>query len=597
MKNLNPIPKYTDRYDYLVNEINPALFEKDRFLNLQEDQREKLISSLYNFYLAALGLSTLILRLAAIIRISEKFEDRTSVEKDISLIKVILQNLKDNKPTDTNWRNLLEYFTIISGNNDWIKWFEIDSKNHKSIFLEELIKYRNFIAHGEFSTNSDEIRKILNCFSKIRAVAENFKEAVITYEQAEDARCFYYIVGDKIKIKKTALYPFVSDSLSFNDDFTGFESDFPYLFQGLYEYEEGKLAKLINSLNGEEVKQTADSTKVQFYSFFQQLENVLSGNNGDSFKSSNENRLANYLKCIIGREKELTLAATWTKLSDQNNILPVFAPAGMGKGAFVAKLIKMSRSEKNHVNTIYHFCSTGLQNSLHAILYHLIITGKENGAWNKYNRMLFDKISKPPVAYPALIKLFQDLLAEVDNHEYELKENRKRFDAGYMKIPDFIAYLEKNFLFAELKSFCKEVLIKEPANIFAQKALDTNDFSVDKISKNVLVIIDGLDDAKLSFPNQSIADWFRVVDNMGNFTNMNWTSPPNIRWVFTYRHVLSAEEKGYRFPITESIKEIKSLQPLMPLDEHSVRDFLSSNEFFSLEKEVIDAVIEKGQQK
>ena len=64
-------------------------------------------------------------------------------------------------------------------------------------------------------------------------------------------------------------------------------------------------------------------------------------------------------------------------------MLPIFASAGMGKGALVAEVIKNLKKEE----VLYHFCGAGAANNLQAILYHFILQGKNY--WNK--NALFEK--------------------------------------------------------------------------------------------------------------------------------------------------------------------------------------------------------------
>ena len=103
-------------------------------------------------------------------------------------------------------------------------------------------------------------------------------------------------------------------------------------------------------------------------------------------------------------------------------------------------------------------------------------------------------------------------------------------------------------------------------------------------SGNLLILIDGLDEAAVAYPNFHISDWFIKYDNNGNALS-EWKSSPNIRWLFTYR-------KGfYRFPENLKLFKMKILQPLEGLNTDAASRALDK---FGPSEEFLKAVIQKG---
>ena len=98
------------------------------------------------------------------------------------------------------------------------------------------------------------------------------------------------------------------------------------------------------------------------------------------------------------------------------------------------------------------------------------------------------------------------------------------------------------------------------------------------------IVLDGLDEAAVAYPQLNISDWFYNYDENGEVTN-SWESKSNIKWIFTYR------EGFYRFPESNKNKSINILQPLCGLTKESVKKAL---EKFNPSKEFLSQVIIKG---
>jgi hypothetical protein len=238
-----------------------------------------------------------------------------------------------------------------------------------------------------------------------------------------------------------------------------------------------------------------------------------------------DDKIDYYLECFVGRENEIEMILDWIENSDQEeNILPIFSKAGMGKGALASNIInKLSESNYN-IPVLYHFCNSGMANNLHAIIYHLILQGKKSQIWELDNNEIYQKVKRLPIKYHDLILLFQELL---DNN---LKITRKNE------------------------------------------------------SKTLVIVIDGLDEASVAFPDFHIKDYFLKYDENGDSIG-EWTSGLNIKWIFTYR------EGFYNFPDSINTFSINNVQPLKGLSEDSVNKALDS---FNPSVDFMNTVIDRG---
>ena len=246
---------------------------------------------------------------------------------------------------------------------------------------------------------------------------------------------------------------------------------------------------------------------------------------GGAGRVFNHNEIIEYYgECFVGREDESNKIIEWNTDSNQsNNILPVYSQAGMGKGALLAHIIKHSNEELN-IPVLHHFCNSGMANNLHAILYHFILQGKKMQIWDLENEDISKKVNRLPSKYPELITLFQELL---DNY-FKINRNNKH--------------------------------------------------------ENLIIVIDGLDEAAVAFSDYHIKDYFSIYDENGEVTG-EWKSKSNIKWIFSYR------EGFYSFPDLNNIHSLNDVQPLLGLSEESVENALTT---FNPSKEFIDTVIERG---
>ena len=229
-------------------------------------------------------------------------------------------------------------------------------------------------------------------------------------------------------------------------------------------------------------------------------------------------RLDYYNECLIGREKELNELVKWCGQEDGTTIFPVYSLAGMGKGALMAGLVK--ELHDNSVPTLYHFCGSGQFNNLQAVLYHFMYQAKRLNLLDiEKDSLVARKLERMPSRYVDAVHLFQKLLSE------------------HLRIP-------KNYR-----------------------------------SGNLVIVVDGLDDAAVSDSSKSISDWFTTYDEEEK-PDGEWTPPANIKWVFTYR------VGQYRFPLSGEHQSSKLLQPMPGIEfaacAKAFEPFKPSNEFLDV---------------
>ena len=472
--NLTPINRYYERYLELKSKIS---FSND--LEFSEIILKKP-TELNNFFMAALGLSTLMLRVGAIIQLSAKLNDGNS-ENDALFMKQVLDNLRETLPSDTNWKNLC--ISAVEKDSFWEKPVLIPKNGGQSL-LDKFVTFRNKFFHQFIQIRESD----LNHLNKAILIFEEMEQLVKLFENSEikTIEGHYYFLKGKTKVN---LFPFLQEGQS---------DSLPYIFQGLYNNK--KEVKLLNIHYGNEIPQ--DSEKYLEPSF-KPLRDSLKGVVGQPFDHSE--RMNYYRACFVGREKEKNEIVNWCKASTENSILPIFSPAGMGKGALIANAIHALQEEK--IPVLYHFCGSGMQNSLHSTLYHLILQGKKKQWWDEQDEDIKRKLTRLPSKYIEVIHLFQDLL---NNHFNNPRTN---------------------------------------------------------ISNNLIIIIDALDEASVAQPSLNLSDWFMKYNEKDEPIE-DWESSPHIKWIFSYRK--TENKKGYILPFYKNIEDIHNLQPLEGLTSLAV---------------------------
>ena len=146
-----PISTYVDRFNEQYQELNIDIHNLEALSEITISKASKL----NNLFMAGLGAATLILRLGAVINLCRKLEEG-SPEEDALLLKQIIENLRDNLPSDTNWKTILS----ISSNEDspWNE-FTVAPKGGQSVF-EKFISFRNKFVHRYISINPKDVKAL-----------------------------------------------------------------------------------------------------------------------------------------------------------------------------------------------------------------------------------------------------------------------------------------------------------------------------------------------------------------------------------------------------------------------------------------------------
>ncbi len=494
-----PISNYVDRFISQYKSLNLENNDLDFLTDLIINKKTQV----NNLLMSGLGASTLILRLGAVINLSIKLEEGSD-EEDVLLMKQILDNIREILPSDTNWKNVLKI--TCDPKSEWYK--SVNTEDSSRSLMDKFVTFRNRYVHEIIVLKPDHAQKISNGIEILNIICT---EVAPIFENTglKEVKGEYYFIKKSFlgKSEKISLHPFVQK---------GSDDDLPYIFQGLYDNK--KTAELISTFYGDIEEQKGS---LHYDELFSPMIKSLKGGAGKVFDHSDI--ISYYNECFVGRDDESEDIIKWSKNSEEtNNILPIFSSAGMGKGALISNTI--SRLAQINISVLYHFCSSGMANNLHAVLYHLILQGKKMQLWNPKDEELNRSLKRLPSKYPDLINLFHDLV-------------------------------DKNFIVTRKNTH-----------------------------GNLIIIIDGLDEAAVAYPEFHISDYFSKYNEDGEATD-TWESKPNVKWIFTYR------EGFYSFPEISNKFSLEKVQPLLGLKEDSVNNALSK---FKPSKEFIDGVIKKG---
>lgn len=500
---MKPFEQYYTRYQAIRKECQEQL-DENNFLAFIDNDAAKL----NNLIMAGLGMSTLFLRMGAVIQMSAKLHDGDT-SNDALYMKQVIDNLRETLPSDTNWKNL--WYASIHPGSKWEAVIPKNLKENNNSILDRFITFRNKFVHQSIritSTQHSELKKGIDVLDSMANLYSLFEGGSI--ELINDK---YFWKQETIELE---LHPFVQ---------SGQHEGLPYLFQGMYD---NKLkAKFINTIYGDETKPEINSSLDEK---FLPIQNALRGGAGEIF--NHDDRLKYYLDCFVGREREVKSVLDWVNSDSEKNVLPIYSEAGMGKGAIIAGIIK--ELQANHTPTMYHYCGSGMANSLHAILYHFILQGKNmpgmNGAGVWKVEALKRKMERLPSRYHDAIHLFQNLLDDcyVPSKKYE--------------------------------------------------------------GKPLVIVIDGLDEAAVANSQLKISDWFYTKNNKDEIED--WKSPAYVKWIFSYRSLPDKNKEGFKLNGQFALEQNELVQPLQGLTEDSVREALKKIE---VSEEFVQTVIQRGE--
>lgn len=494
---MNPIQSYHERFLALKSEKGIQA-DSEVILRLIESDP----AGLNNYFMAALGMSTLILRFGAVIQLCQKFENLDE-HGDALFLKQILDNLRESLPSDTSWKNL---WALSAEEDTWLKPV-LKPKNAEAL-LNRFITFRNRYVHQLIRIEEAFLPQLIasiTLFDEMAELTSLFKDGDLVCLDGK----YTWKQHDKI----ISLHPYVQ---------AGKKGDDPYIFQGLYDNK--SQAHLLNLRLGDEVEQPAND---HLEPNFTPIREAIRGGAGQVFDHSE--RIAYYQSCFVGRDREKASILDFCASSAEQNLLCLKSPAGMGKGALIADVIEQLKEDK--IQVMYHFCGAGIQNSLHATLYHFIIQGQKSHYWEVSDESIQRKLERLPSKYIDVIHLFQALLSE----HFKIQKNNS--------------------------------------------------------SGNLVILIDGLDEAQVAYAQLKISDWFYTY-NEKEEPQEDWRSETNIRWIFTYRCDDDGTESFFQFPKMKELAEIPLLQPLTGLSPEAVDEVLKS---FNVSKEFKEMVIEKAE--
>jgi hypothetical protein len=544
--------RYEDLKGELVKSVGDLSFDEN--LKKAISDHHQLLN---NIIMAGLGMGTLYLRMGAVLMIAEK-TNKSAVENDISFLKVMAEKLIHKLPADGDW---LEIWKKFLETEKQCKWNEIISKSAQPDIHVAFVSLRNDIAHQTLVISPfcqlSQVQKALKILDGMTSFRIQFQQSIISTENNE-VHFQYSSNEEKLKIS-----PFVQINKGETKEEIGI---LPYLFQGRYNAG----AKFINP-EGAETKAQKDE---RVDDTFEKIKSDISRFNGDKAFDFKD-KINTYNEWCIGRENEVNAILDWINNSETDkNVLPIFAPAGLGKGALVAK-VKETLVEKN-IKHLIHFCGSGAENNLQAILYHLIFQGKNyeylDQNKNKQKKNIWNNLYLPP-----------------------------KLQARFDRLPT--QYIDVIELF--------------------QALLEITDFESDKKNKltveessRLVIIIDGLDEAAVADHSKRISDWFYTykddapnADDIRSKRAEKWISPKHIKWIFTFRYTKDESKKIKQYDYPNEIKaefnieENDSLQPLKPLNitaeelnkelMNDLKEKMNENAP-TLTNDFINAILEKG---
>jgi len=382
---MNPFQKYHERYQYIRQSLETQL-KGEALLSLIETEPAKL----NNLFMAGMGMSTLFLRMGAVIQMSKKLHDGDS-SNDTLFMKQVMDNLRETLPSDTNWKNL--WYASMQEGSKWQK--VIPMGQEKTTMLDRFVTFRNKFVHQYIRLVPEQVNDISKGLELLQLMSDLYG----LFEGGQiiqlDGKYYWEESGEQLE-----LHPFVQ---------AGDQEGLPYLFQGLYENK--AKAKFINTLFGDE---TEPRSNTSIDDKFIPMQQALRGGAGQVFDHSE--RMQYYRECFVGREREVDAVYDWVMSGSDKNVLPIFSEAGMGKGALTTACI--DRLISKQVPVMYHFCGSGIANNLHAVLYHFMMQGRKmpgmNGAsiWKVEDERLQRKMERLPSRYFDAIKLFQTLMTD-----------------------------------------------------------------------------------------------------------------------------------------------------------------------------------------
>ena len=596
--------RYTDFRSTL--KIQGELTDDSQLSNIRVED----FKALNNLIMSGLGMGTLYLRMGAVLMISE-ITNNSEQEEDIAFLKIVAEKLFHKKPADGEWKDIWDAYLKRQASGPWTELLQVSLIKNVH---EKFVSFRNDVVHQKIMIKAQIsqkefalIKEGIDILDAMSAFGNVFTGSSIV--ENEEYVYFKFKEGKEVLVS-----PYVQINKEKHIEPIGI---LPYLFQGKFH----KGSKFINTEGGE----TKEEKDEAIDEVFETIKRNIARYNGD--KAFNfDDKIKNYSDWCIGRDSEVKAILEWINNPYiDKTVLPIFAPAGIGKGALVSEVIIESKKHKSRC--LYHFCGSGQHNNLQAILYHFILQGQN--FWNKksLSALMQRRLDKLPSQYVDVIELFQALIFaenEVSVEEITAAQNEVNANKKFKSLYNILIKLTKNDVSSQTMELVNQF------SELAKKLLSSNfpkefyyylyDIHVNLLKNNIVfelfeqipkeyhrsnfdpltIIIDGLDEAAVADHTRRISDWFYIYED-GQRTERKWCPPSHIKWIFTYRQSNDTKTSGYQFEYNEfDTFVLQDVQPLNGLSIDAVKKALKDtfhDNHLELTEEFIDTIIKKGEVK
>ena len=120
--------------------------------------------------MAGLGMSTLFLRMGAVIQMSSKLHDGDSTN-DALFMKQVMDNLRETLPSDTNWKSL--WYASIQADSEWEK--AIPKEKDNTTLLDRFVSFRNKYVHQYIRLIPDHEKELRNGLTMIEEMSNLYR--------------------------------------------------------------------------------------------------------------------------------------------------------------------------------------------------------------------------------------------------------------------------------------------------------------------------------------------------------------------------------------------------------------------------------------
>ena len=147
----SPIQKYHQRFIEIKAEkgINTDVSSLSELI-------EKDPAGVNNYFMAAIGMSPLMLRIGAVIQLCSKLQ-RLDDQGDALFMKQVIDNLRESLPSDTSWKNI--WMISVSQESTWSN--PIQQTKGGSSLIDRFITFRNRFVHQQISIIQEQSNQLI----------------------------------------------------------------------------------------------------------------------------------------------------------------------------------------------------------------------------------------------------------------------------------------------------------------------------------------------------------------------------------------------------------------------------------------------------